>query len=389
MFHPTWDEWKRTHLNENNKTINNTQNDSLSFKQQQQQNESNETKDYKNMLDNNNNKSSTQTTTTTTTTTTRNLIQESSYTRKSSHNQNNKELIELNQMKQKQQSQNDKKQELPIVIHNNNKVEVIQTKKSSKHYPVYPYDTQAQRAPSPVHLSSVVLAKEPPLEVKTQNEAKEPESQVQTTVEQPKKIKTIMSTQRRKDSAPSLTGWRTESDSDTEIQNRLLAKASGSIPIEYISIRRDPKPCEKKQENKLGKKSITTGTNTSTDRGKKIASTNTDLEELPQFNLHLSLDSLFAKSKREASTSTERRNKNAATETLEIKHRDACTVTEPEPEHEPEQFVYTSRKSRYTEWETASNPPQLESYRLELLARSPRTLHRRTQVHTSNSHVIN
>lgn len=263
--------------------------------------------------------------------------------------------------------------------------------RSPRHYPVYPFDKQPQRAASPVHLSSIVLAKEPPIEVATQDIKIEPEPP-QVEMAQPKKIKTIMSTQKRKESAPNLTGWRTESDSDTEIQNRLLAKASGSIPIEYISIRRDPKPSEKKPEKH--KKSITTGTNTSTERGKRIASTNTNTDELPQYNLHVSLDSLFVKSRREASTSTERRNKNAATET-EIRQRDACTVTDIESEKEPtpppppppppQQFVYRSRKSRYTEWETASNPPE-PAYRLEFLTKSPRTLFRRDFQSTQQFH---
>jgi hypothetical protein len=160
-----------------------------------------------------------------------------------------------------------------------------------------------------------------------------------------------------------------------------LAKASGSIPIEYISIRRDPKPIEKKEK---GKKSITTGTNTCGDRGKRVASTNTNQDELPQYNLHVSLDSLFVKSRREASTSTERKNKNAATET-EVQQRDAFTVTDAESEPE-QQYVYRKRKSRYTEWETHSNPPE---YRLEFLAKSPRTVIRRNyefkhQYHTHN-----
>lgn len=293
----------------------------------------------------------------------------------------------------------------PIVINNNHKIEFSTTNTNShnghnvsktktlrsphsspRHYPVYPFDKQPLRAQSPVRLSSIVLAKEPPIEIKTQDEeVRIPEPQVE--IEQPKKIKTIMSTQRRKESAPSLTGWRTESDSDTEIQNRLLAKASGSIPIEYISIRRDPKPSEKKPEK--SKKSITTGTNTCVERGKRIASTNTNQDELPQYNLHVSLDSLFVKSRREASTSVERQIKNAATET-EVKQKDAFTVTDvtevepppqppsPLPQPPQEHYIYRSRKSRFTEWETASNPPADNShYKLEFLTKSPRTLHRR------------
>lgn len=136
--------------------------------------------------------------------------------------------------------------------------------RTTKHYPVYPIDIFERREPSPVRLSTIVLAKEPPIEVKTQDERRvppfvdsEPEQPPAIIAETPppKKIKTIMTTQKRKDSAPNLSGWRTESDSDTEIQHRLLAKASGSIPIEYISIRRDPKPAEKKPDKK---KTITT-----------------------------------------------------------------------------------------------------------------------------------
>lgn len=251
--------------------------------------------------------------------------------------------------------------------------------KSPRHYPVYPFDRQPERAPSPVRLSSIVLAKEPPLEIKTQDEVIE-QPEPQPEVQPPKKIKTILSTQKRKDSAPSLTGWRNDSDSDTDAQNRLLAKASGSIPIEYISIRRDPKPLDKKAEKK---KSITTGTNTCTDRGKRIASTNTNQDELPQYNLHVSLDSLFVKSRREASTSTDRQNRNVGTET-EIRQRDAYTVTDDEPEPEPEppqQYCFKTRKSRYTEWETQSQPE--EYYRLELLAKSPRTVRRRVVQQTT------
>ena len=212
--------------------------------------------------------------------------------------------------------------------------------RSPRHYPVYPFDAQPNRANSPVHLSSIVLAKQPAIEVEVKETRVEPPPQPEP--QQPKKIKTIMSTQKRKDSAPNLTGWRTESDSDTDTQNRLLAKASGSIPIEYISIRRDPKPHEKRPEK--NKKSITTGTNTSTERGKRIASTNTNQDELPQYNLHVSLDSLFVKSRNEASTSTDRHNRNAATET-EVIQRDACTVTDAEEEPEPPpqpQYCYRS-----------------------------------------------
>ena len=187
----------------------------------------------------------------------------------------------------------------------------------------------------------------------------------------------------------------TESDSDTETQNKLLAKASGSIPIEYISIRRDPKPTEKKEVNL--KKSVTTGTNTIVERGKRVATTNTDTEpEIPKYNLHLSLDSLIKKNeKREVSTSTERVkfvNKSAATE-IERK-KDAYTLTSdaesdsdvihipiieaapPPPPPQQEHYAYRSRRARY-EWETRSSPGIRDEYRLELLAKSPRTLRKR------------
>ena len=455
IFHPTWDEWKRSHLNEKNK-INNL-NESLSSMKTNSENyynkqsRLNETQDNRNIL---NNSDSTEKSTTT-----RSIIEET-YRHKFNNNQQKQEqqqqqqqhllhkvpnsnsnigvVTTLNknlQMRQQQHNHNHyphsnqrQTQNLfesnedvynppsPIVIHNTESKHHHQQQnmhssrreqhlhsnsgsknssptkspRSPRHYPVYPFDKQPQRAASPVHLSSIVLAKEPPIEVETQDIKIEPEPP-QVEMPQPKKIKTIMSTQKRKESAPNLTGWRTESDSDTEIQNRLLAKASGSIPIEYISIRRDPKPSEKKPEKH--KKSITTGTNTSTERGKRIASTNTNTDELPQYNLHVSLDSLFVKSRREASTSTERRNKNAATET-EIRQRDACTVTDIESEKEPtppppppppQQFVYRSRKSRYTEWETASNPPE-PAYRLEFLTKSPRTLFRRNFQSTQQFH---
>ena len=250
-----------------------------------------------------------------------------------------------------------------------------------RHYPVYPIDKRPERAPSPPQFSTCTLAKEPPVEIKIKEE-KKPE-EIPILPETPKKVKTIVS--KRKDSAPSLTGWRTESDSDTEIQSRLLAKASGSIPIEYISIRRDPKLNEKKTEK--NKRSITTGTNTSVERGKKVAATNTDSEELPQYNLHVSLDSVFVKSRREASTSTERIAKDAVTETM-INHKDAQTITDPvkpptpppppkpQPQPPPQEYMYRSRKSRYTEWESESHPND-ENYRLEFLAQSPRSSSRR------------
>lgn len=96
---------------------------------------------------------------------------------------------------------------------------------------------------------------------------------------------------------------------------------------------------------------------------------------------------MFVKSRREASTSTERTNKNAATET-EIRQKNAATETESEAEPppplppKPEEYVYTTRKSRYTEWETASPPPPpppevTTSYRLEFLTKSPRVVHKR------------
>lgn len=102
---------------------------------------------------------------------------------------------------------------------------------------------------------------------------------------------------------------------------------------------------------------------------------------------------MFVKSRREASTSTERMNKNAATETDTKKQRNAATETESEPEPpppppppppKPEEYVYTTRKSRYTEWETASPPPPpppppeiTTTYRLEFLTKSPRVVHKR------------
>lgn len=72
MFHPTWDEWKRTHLNEKNQ-INNVK-ESYSNKQH---NKSIDT-EARDLLDNNTNQEST------TTKTTKNITEES-YTQKSSH----------------------------------------------------------------------------------------------------------------------------------------------------------------------------------------------------------------------------------------------------------------------------------------------------------------
>lgn len=193
----------------------------------------------------------------------------------------------------------------------------------------------------------------------------------------------------------------TESDSDTETQNRLLAKATGSIPIEYISIRRDPKPTEKQVNLKSA--SITTGTNTIVDRGKRIAATNTEEPEIPKYNLHLSLDSLIKRNeKREVSTSTERvkfLNKSAATETE--RKKDAYTLTsDGESDSEPiqipiqevkppspqlHQYSYRSRRARY-EWETCSSPGIRDEYRLELLAKSPRTLRKRQHIQHHQTH---
>jgi hypothetical protein len=83
------------------------------------------------------------------------------------------------------------------------------------------------------------------------------------------------------------------------------------------------------------------------------------------------------KSRREASTSMDAKNaKTVATETniMPRKH-DAATVTDTE-EEEPVQFTYHSRKSRYSEWETSSMPTEPE-YRLEMLTKSPRTVHKK------------
>ncbi len=234
-------------------------------------------------------------------------------------------------------------------------------------HPVYPIDRQMVRATSPVQYSSATLAKDEPLEMPVVQRAETP---AQPQLPQPKKIqKTILSTKRR-DSAPNFTGWR-----DDESMPALVRQQSGAIPIEYISIRLDPKPQEVKEP---AKRSITTGTNTNVERGKKIASTNTNQDELPQYNLHVSLDSLFVKQRREASTETEARNQVAAATETETRHKDACTVTddEAEPPLVDEQYLYRSHNSRYAAWETQSNPPQ-EDYRLEFLAKSPRTIHRK------------
>lgn len=422
MFHPTWDEWKRSHLNEKN-NINNNLNESISFAKTNSDNFSNKQR-TKNELNENKNTFNTSDSTEKNTTT-RNFIEETIRHKNSSNNNNNNNNYQNhsqsnytvpntnyqvinNSSSQKTRDmylggKNDASdvfnQATPIVIHDNSRNQrqqqdqIHQSKQmfnsntntnsntKSRHYPVYPFDGQPNRPPSPVRLSSIVLAKQPPIDVDFKDYQIEQPKMPQPEPQQPKKLKTIMSTQKRKDSAPTLTGWRAGSESDTDTQNRLLAKASGSIPIEYLSIRIDPKPNDKKTEK--SKKSITTGTNTSTDRGKRIASTNTNQEELPQYNLHVSLDSLFVKSRREASTSTDRKNKNAATET-EIKQRDAGTVTDvedepeppPPPPPQPQEHFYRSRKSRYTEWETASTPPE-PTYKLEFLTKSPRTVIRK------------
>ncbi len=248
-------------------------------------------------------------------------------------------------------------------------------------HPVYPIDRKPERPPSPIKFGSAVLAKQEPVTVPVVQkiiEAPPPETP------KPKKIcKTILSTRTRKNSAPNLGAY----DADEYIQPQLVVKHTGAIPIEYISIRRDPEP---KPKIEVAKKSITIGTNTNVERGMKIASTNTNTDELPQYNLHVSLDSLFIKQRREASTETEIKNTNVGTET-ETRHRDACTVTDDEGEVGPtasEQYLYQSHNSRYAEWETRSNPPE-DFYRLEFLTKSPRTIHRKNiGPMCSNNHVF-
>ncbi len=247
-------------------------------------------------------------------------------------------------------------------------------------HPVYPIDRRPARPPSPVQFDSVVLAKQEPVEAPVVRKVVEPVVEAP----KPKKItKTILSTRKRKSSAPNLGDYA----ADDYVQPQLVVKHMGAIPIEYISIRRDP---EVKPRVEVAKKSITTGTNTNVERGMKIASTNTNADELPQYNLHVSLDSLFVKQRREASTETETRNANVGTGT-ETRHRDACTVTDDETEVAPaacEQLLFRSQhNSRYAEWETRSNPPE-DLYRLELLAKSPRTVHRKASGHGCvGSHV--
>ncbi|CAF0880128.1 unnamed protein product [Brachionus calyciflorus] len=402
MFHPTWDEWKQQRATTTQKQTTQQKSDKNNIESVSTSTSS--SKDYKNNLYDKNQTSKT--------------IIEEYYT------ENNSKTSSSSQMT-KEDFYNPPS---PILIRNSgtNQLEYIHQasfKQKGPRHPVQGIDFLPVREPSPVNLSSCTLAKEPPLEIKTQNEVRqfpkekspspptqsqpslpptpptpEPKPIVLEQISQ-KKIKTILST--RKESAPNLTGWRTESEDDSDDQRRLLARASGSIPIEYISIRRDPKPDDKK--NDKGKKSITTGTNTSNDRGKKIAATNTDQDELPQYNLHVSLDSLFVKQRQEASTTTDIKNKNASTETSEVYHKDACTVTDveksptppppppppqpkPQPvEQPPQQDKIIYRKSRYTEWETASNPPVESTYRLEILAKSPSVSRTRRETHYQQS----
>lgn len=386
MFHPTWDEWKQRAKLSNEKT-NKSKHESVSTKHTNTFNKQHQEDCRNNMIESNQTKSS-----------------KSSYITSQEYYSANDSSS--HQMTTTQDKTNVYNPPSPILIRNanTNQLEYVnessmrrqQQHRSPRHYPVAGIDFLPMRPPSPVELSSCTLAKKPGLEIQTENESKEfKKTESVTTVEtkpivleniQQKKIKTILST--RKESAPNLTGWRTESDSDSDVQNRLLARASGSIPIEYISIRRDPKP-DDKQANK-NKKSITTGTNTSSDRGKKIAATNTNQDELPQYNLHVSLDSLLVKSRQEASTTTELKNKNASTETSFVGHKDAGTLTDAEKSPSPppppppapkihsepkkEEVVYTQRKSRYTEWQTSPpNPPIQQNYRLEILAKSPST----------------
>jgi len=424
-FHPTWDEWKRSHsLNKENIGIQDSFNDIASLKKKY----NDEMYLNKSSLNKTNNTESSETKKQSSST----FIEETFKTQKKNYNNNQQDLkqqtdysskdkilqtnnnsstILLKENNQQQQTEMKQLQQqtsriiskvsqdeytyhppTPIVINDGSlsPTKVLKSPtKSPKHYPVYPFDKQPQRAPSPVRLSSVILAKTEKIEPKEVKPEPEPPL---FEIPQPKKIKTILTTQKRKDSAPSLTGWRADYDSDTDTQSRLLAKASGSIPIEYISIRRDPKPSEKKKSPV--KKSITTGTNTNVDYGKRIASTNTNQDELPQYNLHVSLDSLFVKSRREASTSTERQIKNVSTET-DVKQRDAFTLTDdeeppappppppPPPPPVETHYVFKSRKSRYSEWESVSNPPEIhdETYRLEFLTISPRTIRRNVNFH--------
>jgi hypothetical protein len=405
VFHPTWDEWKRSH--------------SLNSQQQQQNETANIRKKLTSDQDNKSTASNNDSLSTKNTTT---FIEETFKTQKKQQKQHwslknhqdhqlrNQEPLPFKVNKSEMKSQTTtaassiKTNKIgkviyeqytynppqPIIINDGSHSPTKQNRSPTKHYPVYPFDAQPLRAPSPVRLSSVVLAKTEAVDPPTLP-APEPELPL-AEIPQPKKIKTILTTQKRKDSAPSLTGWRVDSDSDTEIQSRLLAKASGAMPIEYISIRRDPKPLEKRQAPT--KKSITTGTNTNIDHGKRIASTNTNQDEIPQYNLHVSLDSLFVKQRREASTSIERQIQNAATET-DLEQRDAFTLTDdeeptppppPPPPPPPVQTHYMSRKSRYSEWESHSDQP--ETYRLEFLTISPRTVRRNhfeEQHHQSSS----
>ena len=375
MFHPTWDEWKQRAANLSNEKTNKSKQESVSsqhtntFNKHQQQDNKNTNNHQTKSLS-----SSTKT-----------------YT----------EDYYSNRMTQDKNESSVYSPASPILIRNSNTNQLeyvnessLRRKRSPRHYPVAGIDFLPIRPPSPAEFSTCTLAKQPPLDLKTENETKKFDKTEPVNTElinidtkpivlesvQQKKIKTILST--RKESAPNLTGWRTESDSDSDVQNRLLARASGSIPIEYISIRRDPKPKDKQIDK--NKKSITTGTNTSSDRGKRIAATNTNQDELPQYNLHVSLDSLLVKSRQEASTTTELKNKNASTETNQIGHKDAGTVTDvekspsPVQKSEPKQkekvFYHTQqRKSRFAEWETAAAPIPIteKNYRLEIMTKSP------------------
>ncbi|RNA33250.1 hypothetical protein BpHYR1_050390 [Brachionus plicatilis] len=370
MFHPTWDEWKqRAQLS--NEKANKSKHESVSSQHtnthQHHQHLQHQQQQQQQHLNSTQTKSSC-----------------TSYTKEQRYNTKT----------QRQEEKMHAAATSPILIRNSstNQLEYVnETSMRPRHYPVPGIDFVAVRPPSPVELSSCTLAKQPGLDFTIDQEAK---TKATTTASvayvenvQQKKIKTILST--RKESAPNLTGWRRcDSDSDSDAQNRLLARASGSIPIEYISIRRDPQPDQQKPSHTKHKKSITTGTNTSSDRGKRIAATNTNQDELPQYNLHVSLDSLLVKTRQEASTGTELKNRNASTETSQVAHKDAGTLTDaekspspgPPPPHtqtEPanqQQVVYTQRKSRYTEWQRPVKAHE-RTYRLEILAKSPSTKH--------------
>jgi hypothetical protein len=388
-FYPTWDEWKRQNIRKNKPKISDIE------KQQTQSDDTNE-QQINSVFEetSSHNKYSNNTTTGILTSNIDSKIPnqvEYDYNermKKLDHNQKkNNEVYELKIDKQSSYNKQENQHSVPIENFsysekNRNEALVVGERKSEetdrqerKSYTFQDkvmqqyFDEMESRRKTLINNDSVSLTHM----LSNDGPSKRNTGKVDLNMKQQQQnVKSIKSTLKRKDSFDSKNNSRTRlndlSDSDTEIQNRLLAKASGSIPIEYISIRRDLPTPPPQTEKKT--KSISVGTNTAIERGRRIASTNTEQEPLPlpAYNLHLSLDSLFTKPKREASTSTDRK-----------KLRDAFTVTDDEAIYRVRSekciniLPVVEHRSRRTRHEIRRSP----EYRLEFLAKSPSILRKK------------